>query len=227
MDVELQDSFEETPSIDDSNFRGPGSDIIDQATAEMAAEPAIKSSTTDDAARLSDEDNVCQSISIRVSSKHLTLASIVFKKMLDAGFKEGLELSSAGYVEIPMPETDPTAFLILLNIIHGRIKKVPRKVDLFLLTEIAVLVDRYELLEITELWSDQWLRDLEESVPVTLDEDLLPWMCISWVFKIPDIFKQITMVAHLESEGLLETTQLPIPESVLGMDSGYIATTRN
>ncbi len=41
-------------------------------------------------------------------------------------------------------------------------------------------------------------------------------MCISWVFRKPEIFEKVTRVAQLESEGNLGASQLPIPQSVLG-----------
>lgn len=56
---------------------------------------------------------------------------------------------------------------------------------------------------------------MKSTIPLTLNNDLLPWMCISWVFKKSDIFKKVTKIAQTESEGLLAVTQLPIPEYVL------------
>ena len=66
-----------------------------------------------------------------VSSKHMMLVSPVFKAMLQAStFKEGQKLSAAGKVEVPLPEDDSTAFEVVLNIIHGRNKLVPRVLSL-------------------------------------------------------------------------------------------------
>ena len=163
-----------------------------------------------------DEEELFQNTIVRVSSKHLTLASRVFKRMLQARFKEGLELHSKGSAELPLPDDDPAALLILLNLIHGKTRKVPRKVKLSRMTELAILVDKYELFDSVELWVDHWVRHLQGTVPVALGGDLLLWMCISWVFKRADIFKRLTKIAQLEREGLLEADQLPIPQSVLG-----------
>ena len=157
-----------------------------------------------------------------MSSKHLTLASPIFKIMLQPKFKEGLQLHSHGYAELPLPDDNPAALLILLNLIHGQFRKVPRKIDLWMLTELAVLVDKYELLETTEMLLDYWLQHLKGTIPVVLNDDLLPWICISRVFRKPDIFEKVTKVAQLESEGLLEVSEWPIPEHVLSMDSSYL-----
>ena len=128
------------------------SDIVDQSTTKIIAEFAVEYFTINDAAKLSCENCFYKPIHIRLSSKHLTLASAVFKKMLEARFKKELKLISKGYVEIALPEDNATAFLILLNLIHGRMRKVPRNIDSRTLSEIVILVDRYELLEITEFW---------------------------------------------------------------------------
>lgn len=142
--------------------------------------------------------------------------------MLQGSFKEGQQLSSQGHTELPLPDDNPAALLILMNLIHGHTRKVPRTVDLGMLTELAVLVDKYELLEATEMVVDHWFQGLESDIPLSFTDDLLPWMCLSWVFKKPEIFRKVTRVAQLESEGLLEVDQLPIPQSVLGTLFNYI-----
>ncbi|MCJ1396715.1 hypothetical protein MMC18_009607 [Xylographa bjoerkii] len=156
-----------------------------------------------------------QEVRIRVSSKHLTLASRVFKNMLKPGFLEGDKLHDPGYVEFLLPDDNPAALLILLNLVHGRIRTVPRKVDIVTLLELAILVDKYELLEITEMILDFWLENPKKKIKEGFDEDLIPWMCISYVFRKPEIFRQVTKTAQLESEGPIDNYSLPIPVPVL------------
>ena len=136
--------------------------------------------------------------------------------MLQARFKEGLELSSKGQAELILPDDNPDALLILLYFIHAQTKKVPLKVGLSMLNDLAILVDKYELLDITEPLADFWMKNIRHSIPKDLNMDLLSWICISWVFKRSDIFAKVTKVAQLKSEGLLEENLLPIPEKVLG-----------
>lgn len=65
-------------------------------------------------------------IHMLVSSKHMMLGSSVFAAMLQhSNFKEGRTLQSTGRVEVPLSEDDPIAFIILLNAIHGRTRKIP------------------------------------------------------------------------------------------------------
>ena len=114
-----------------------------------------------------------------------------------------------------LPEDNPAAFLIILYLIHGQLRQVPRKINLRMLTELAILVDKYEFSETVEMLLDYWLQDLTSTIPLTLNNDLLPWICISWVFKKSEIFKKVTKIAQMESEGLLDADQLPILEWVL------------
>ena len=202
--------------------------VEEPAVEERSAEPVVEGAgeisfaKPDDSilgdhktAFTSDESDSCQEVRIRVSSKHLTLASPVFRTMFKNIYNEGLSLYSQSNAELPLPYDNPAAFLIILHLIHGQIRKVPRKIDLWMLTELAILVDKYELLESVEVLLDHWLQNLKSAIPLTFNNDLLPWICISWIFKKSEIFKNVTKIAQAESEGLLEANQLPIPAHVL------------
>ena len=89
---------------------------------------------------------------MRVSSRHLVLVFPVFKRLLKRGFAEGDSLSVTGTLEKELPDDDPKAFEIILNIIHGHVKKVPLKADIKLLTQICVLIDKYCFHEVAEIF---------------------------------------------------------------------------
>jgi hypothetical protein len=57
------------------------------------------------------QENVGLDVRMLVSSRHLILASSVFEAMLQDRFKEGQALRSTGYLELPLPDDDPVAFL--------------------------------------------------------------------------------------------------------------------
>ncbi|KAL8857853.1 MAG: hypothetical protein Q9178_005609 [Gyalolechia marmorata] len=189
--------------------------LVPKDTDEPAIGEIVAAESAGEDSTVADEEHPCEIFHVRVSSKHLILASPVFKRMLQASFKEGQQLSSQGHTELSLPDDDPAALLVLLHLIHGRIRMVPRTVDLGKLTNLAILIDKYELLEITEMIMDHWIQGLESDIPLSFTNDLLPWMCVSWVFKKPEIFEKVTRVAQLESEGNLQANQLPIPQSVL------------
>lgn len=154
----------------------------------------------------------------QVSSRHLALASPIFNHMVDSELlTRSQQLQCTGLTEIPLQGDDPDALLILLDLIHGRFKKVPRKISLETLTWIAFLADKYELWEITELSKDCWLSAIRENVLAELSDDLLCWMFIAEVFQEKSIFSKLSRVAKMESKGPLLTRDLPIPGQVLGM----------
>jgi len=159
-----------------------------------------------------------------VSSKHLMLASPVFKAMLQHNnFKEGKKLTSAGKVEVPLPDDDVTAFIIVLDVIHGRNKRVPRKVTLEMLTKISIIVDKYQMAEVVESYSDGWIDGLMEDFPTKYafgdDTEIVHrWLGISWVFGKDDEFNELTQLVErgcwADLEGDLEEG-LPIPDLII------------
>lgn len=66
-------------------------------------------------------------IRMRVSSKHMILASSVLAAMPDNDCREGLELQSNGNCAVLKPNGNPVAFKILLDIIHSRTKWAPHR----------------------------------------------------------------------------------------------------
>ena len=167
------------------------------------------------------EDGQSQEIQLSVSSKHLTLASPVFKTLLRGGFSESKDLNKGLAAEVRLPEDDPAALWLLLYIIHGQPKKALDWVDLSMLTEVAVLVDKYELHEATEVVTDTWFTIVEKAnsrVTCSLNQHL-QLICVSWVFRKPRMFFQMTHLAmrysdrDLAAEGAVD---LPIPVEVLG-----------
>lgn len=156
-------------------------------------------------------------IRMRVSSSHLRLASPYFKKMFQSGWPEGDALRVEGRVEVRLQNgEDPNALLIILNIIHGHTRRVPRVVDLTMLTKIAVLVDFYECYEEVEIFSNMWIDSLKGDLPQSISTKLTQWIWVTWVFNKPQQFKATTRIAERQSKGPIETDGLPIPQIVVG-----------
>lgn len=159
-------------------------------------------------------------IRMLVSSKILMLVSPVFKAMLQHdNFKEGVELSKGG-VEVPLPDDDPTAWKILLGVMHHNPLAVPREVDLTTMTNIAILVDKYQLSNLLHFHAERWIEHLTRSdpgLPFDLDTNLVSWLCISWVFGLFNEFTDMTRIAIRQSSGSIwNDRDLPIPDHVFG-----------
>ena len=167
-------------------------------------------------------------IHMLVSSKHMVLVSPVFKAMLQwSSFKEGYSTKAHGKVEVPLPDDDPDAMRILVDIVHCHHKDVPRKVKLSLLTHLAILVDKYRLHEAVQIYSDMWISQAKKKFPSSMAEDgievCLQWLCISWVFEKARDFTSMTRIFQQESTTSLaemirdSNWDIPVPGSVIGL----------
>jgi hypothetical protein len=179
--------------------------------------PAVSERSSSEAS-----DSDLPEIRLKVSSKHLTLASAVFKALLRGDFAESGVLDAKLPAEVRLPDDEPPALLLLLYTIHGQPKKVPEKFSLNTLTHIAVLIDKYELHEVTAAATDAWFNQLEQRGMTEYEnclEKLYQYLCISWAFRWPNMFDSTAYSAMLCSEGNIavkEATGLPILASLLG-----------
>lgn len=138
----------------------------------------------------------------RVSSKHMTLASPVFKAMLAPNvFQEGTILATTGKVTVPLPDDDIDAFTILLYIIHARNNLVPLNVSVQQLTDITILVDKYLLHDAVCWFVDMWFKNLNNeglccsTSRVLSPRELTKWLWIAWVFQKKELYKDLTKLA--------------------------------
>ena len=152
---------------------------------------------------------------VLVSPNHLALASPVFSRLFQVGFKEGTELSKTKSLELPLPDDDSDALLILLEIFHGRYRQVPRQVSLDQLAAIAILVDKYDCLESAELFFPHWRASVAPDLPVIVDHSFMRWLCVAYVFRLEE-FRALTATAQKCSDGPLSAENLVIPYGVLG-----------
>ncbi|TVY45141.1 hypothetical protein LSUB1_G000720 [Lachnellula subtilissima] len=159
-----------------------------------------------------------QQVQMRVSSKHLILASRTFSTMLNA-FSEGRVLRTEGKLTLPLPEEEPDVMIIILHIIHGQNRKVPRQVSLDLFSKLAAAVNYYHIQEVVELFSDIWIEGLKKNpLPTSYTPEVLRWLFIFWVFRKEDGFRNMTRILQRESDENLwdEANAVPtIPASII------------
>lgn len=157
-----------------------------------------------------------------VSSRHLMLASRYFETLLGGDYSEARNLRANGHVEIPMLSEDFDTMTILLNIIHGASRKVPRQVTLEVLSRLAVLVSKLGMLETVEFFSDTWIDHLQGAgLPKVYNVDVLPLLFVFWVFDRPKEFKGMTKMTQRESnerldDDLKSLKDVKIPPTIIG-----------
>ncbi|KAG9229346.1 hypothetical protein BJ875DRAFT_387537 [Amylocarpus encephaloides] len=141
-----------------------------------------------------------QEVHCVVSSRHIMLASEHFQTLLSGDFEEGLALRKTGHVTIPLSD-DPDTLIILLNIVHGATRKVPRQVSLELLRKLAVMVNDYGMLGSVEFFADTWIdHSKREGLPGSYTEDVLSWLFVFFVFERAEEFKDMTKLTQRECD---------------------------
>ncbi|KAL7942943.1 hypothetical protein V8C42DRAFT_330844 [Trichoderma barbatum] len=135
----------------------------------MPQEERTQSASTpgDDAADKSQEAGSKAAVYMRLSSKHLTLASAHFQKLAANNWKQTPEADYSTWVvnakgwnyryQFSAHSWDEEAVRILMDILHGRTAKVPREVKLEMLAKIAVLVEYYQCHEAVGFFAQTWL----------------------------------------------------------------------
>ncbi|PBP25406.1 hypothetical protein BUE80_DR003810, partial [Diplocarpon rosae] len=152
------------------------------------------------------------------SSRHLMLASRYFERILSGEFKEARVLRATGHVQIEFLDEDLESMVILLNIVHGASRKVPRTVSLEGLGTLAALVSKFAMLESVDFFSDTWIDHLKrEGLPKSYSRDVLRLLYVFWVFDREKEFGDMTRLAQRESdEGLEEDVKgLAIPRGIV------------
>lgn len=158
---------------------------------------------------------------IRVSAKHLTPVSPVFKSFLFGGWKESSTFLETGSTELIVSGWDLEAFLVVMQMIHSQHKKIPRKVNLELFAKITIIADYYKCKDAIGFFSDVWLddlnsnSDLQNRIACTFSRDLMLWLWISWMFRRAEQFKQSTAVAMKYSKAQITSLGLPLPARLI------------
>jgi hypothetical protein len=199
-------------------------EVIDTKGDSQDSSMAAEGSATPTSEISDKKSEPANKVHLIVSSKHMCLASPVFKAMLGRGFKEGDQLREKGRIEVPLPDDDAAALEILARLIHGRFTTIPAVVSLPLFTQIAILVDKYRMPEILHLNVSGWSTALNLGDGSRISwPDRLRWLCISYVLRRYVEFNAITQTICRESDRSVarlveesELTYLPIPQFLLG-----------
>ncbi|WQF77009.1 Putative SKP1/BTB/POZ domain superfamily protein [Colletotrichum destructivum] len=150
-------------------------------------------------------------VSFLVSSRHLSLASDYFKTQLSSRWRKATTIRLDGRCQFDASDWDVDALLLLLRIIHGRTKEIPRRVDLETLAKVAVLIDYYKCHDAIAFFSDMWVEALKPQLPSECNRELVLWLSISIILQQDTVFQAVTKTAVQKSKGPIPTLELPIP----------------
>jgi len=157
---------------------------------------------------------------LKVSSRHLSLASRAFRNKLQHHATNKKSTQSDGRIHLsllPSEGFDPKAVQIVMNILHGRGSKVPKSLEggIDLLAKIALFVDRFGLLDAVEVYAERWIAKLSASLPAEYSRDLILWLYTSHVFRDPEIFNKVSKTLAAVAPGPIKTLGLPIREGIV------------
>ena len=150
---------------------------------------------------------------VKVSSRHLALASRVFRAMFDGNFRERVQPRDHELTKVPLPDDDPDAMMILLGVIHGLNKRVSRTIDKPSFIAVTILIDKYELHESSQVYADMWFDDLWAKRSLSTPH-LTDWIYVCWVLGKAMYFKSLTKRAISDCGSKFEDNGLPFPEFI-------------
>ncbi|KAI8625016.1 hypothetical protein F5Y19DRAFT_467404 [Xylariaceae sp. FL1651] len=157
-----------------------------------------------------------KSVFLQVSLSHLRLASPKFEKDLDSPLKEP-QLADGSLRYIDADNWGPQALLIVVQIIHGRNRCVPRTLGLEMLAKVAVVIAHYKCYEMVQAFAEIRPLQIKEHFLNKINRDLILLIIVSWVFRWADIFKAVSKTAIEQSQGPLPTLDCQRREEFLQM----------
>ncbi|KAE9371869.1 hypothetical protein N431DRAFT_410930 [Stipitochalara longipes BDJ] len=115
----------------------------------------------------------------------------------DTTKSDGSKSSAKPVDELDFTEDLVNALLILLNITHLRFASIPSTVTTAILSEIAILCDKYDCVLLVKPWLTQWLAQ-ENSVWKSPTAQIIPgrerWLFIAWAFGREQIMKELALL---------------------------------
>lgn len=158
-------------------------------------------------------------ILMRVSSKHLSLASPFFNHMFHSRPRANGASHDQEPVTIPLRKDDLKSLQTLLYIVHGLTRQVPRRVGRDQLLQTVILIDKYEFHEVAEVFTDMWFEPLQPEIPCSLHPDLASWIYICWGLRKSRDFNTLTEIAIRETNCGLEDPDDLVPYWIIGKSS--------
>ncbi|KAF5534438.1 integral membrane protein [Fusarium mexicanum] len=149
------------------------------------------------------------------SKKHLTLASRRAAKLFSSQFKEA-SVESDGLHHWKFEAIfNHEAFALVLKIIHGKTRGIPRTTKLDLLADIAAIVDDLQCHEAVAYFSENWLLWWPSGSEQPRGKELAQLILSSFVFEHASLFANYTKLAIRHSADVLSAFDLPIRADVL------------
>lgn len=164
-------------------------------------EPSTKDTSNEN------EEKKSETLELMVSSKVFSVASPVFKAMLNGSYKEGIDLaenkSSSQLYRLTLPDDDIDATTILARILHFNLTDISKKPSPSCLEKLAVLCDKYQCANAVKFCGGLWIRDwllTYDWINPTID-DLCRILVFAYIADLPKEFVDIACKLFLCHKG--------------------------
>ncbi|KAF4414898.1 het-d [Fusarium acutatum] len=148
---------------------------------------------------------------LKVSKKHLTVASRRARVMFQRDYRESRETEVDGLYHWRIePLFDSEALRIVMKVVHAQAQDLPDEVTLQMIVSIAEVVDDLQCHDALSFFVKVWINRLSESVPSQMCDELVQWIFVASVFGLDEKFKQATRVAIMRSTGPIDILGLPM-----------------
>ncbi|CZR49491.1 uncharacterized protein FPRO_15851 [Fusarium proliferatum ET1] len=173
-------------------------------------------SSTDGTTHCHEGDESVSELRLKVSKKHLTVASRRAKAMFQRNYRETQKSEVDGLYHWKIgPLFDPEALRMVMKVIHAQAQDLPDDVTLQRIVSIAEVVDDLQCHDALSFFVKAWINRLSESVPSRMCDELVQWIFIASVFGLDEKFKQATRVAIMHSTGPIDTLGLPMRPDIV------------
>lgn len=137
-----------------------------------------------------------EKIRLRVHSLNLKATSKPFSAMLGPIWKEGRDLLQDGSVELPLPEDNAKAMEYICATLHHQNKMLPVTMTPLDVLEVAVVADKYDLVDALRFASESWLHARNAKA-----DELMVLTAASYAFQNVQAFRDLTRTLILDYEG--------------------------
>ncbi|KAL4899221.1 hypothetical protein BDW74DRAFT_183964 [Aspergillus multicolor] len=160
-------------------------------------------------------------VKLLVSKKALGLSSNYFAGSFNnpALAANQTEVDSHPFLAILHHDVGGLAFLIIMLIVHHRTRRVPLKLTLDRLIEVAHLTRYYKCHGTLSIWEKTWTQALMGSTqvlhtPAEVTARIMDWVYIAYAFHDRDLFSKTTKIA-IDTQPNLMHTHLPLPAVII------------
>lgn len=163
-----------------------------------------------------------------VCSRALARASpTFFNTLLYGNFAEAEKRKDGDWL-VELPEDDPYALCLVLNIIHGRFERVPNRLSELDLYQATVLTDKYGLTHILRPWVQSWLNP---NPTISADVAAAHRAWIAWELGDHQLFSRtctdLLVSCNLSPAGDLEDTNgIPLESLTMTASMDIVGTLR-